>query len=402
MHIIESYAANCGAKISKPYLYQTFFPVPFERYVTFHMEDEASRAYDYWQDVINIISPVLKQVGITIIQIGEAKGIQLSECISYRGQTSPNQNAYIIERSMLHFGSDGFLLQLAGAYNVPLVGLFSVIFPECTKPYFGNPANQRIFTSYDRAKLKPSFSSEENPKTINLIKPEEIAQAILDLLKINFQIPFETLFTGKKYSHLVIEESIPNHPAILFNPEHQVEIRCDLEYDEQAFIHQLLNYKKAVVVLDKPINLNILGKLKNNIGTIVFKIVDDTQKDYLGQLVGIGRNVILISTLSPERIAELKPLYYAFGNINRIETVEEDKINELKKQVKDLYYRSIKVTGSGGRFYYSYAASKNDALMVNHHEYQKVIDVPTFWENLNCFTIVKKKDLTSDAIPAKV
>lgn len=393
MHILETYALNCGSKIKRPYIYTTFFPIPFENFITINCDEtEQAKSYDYWQDVVNILNPILAQFNIKIVQLGDVKGSELSDCVSFRGQASANQTAYILQRSMLHIGADGFSLQLAGAFDIPLVGLYSSGYAGCTRPYFSSPIRQRLFEAYKRTTLKPSHSSEEMPKSINLIKPEEIASAVLELLGIHFPIPFETVFTGKKYSHQIIEETIPDSPHILFNPEHQVEMRADLAYNEDGFINQLAQFKRIILVVDKPVvNMNALFHFKDHIHSIVFKITGEDQREFLSKLVALGRNMILISTLSEERIQELRALYYEFGNINRIELVSEDKINELKKDIDSLYYRTAKITSSQGKYFYSFAAAELGAPMQNHHEYQKVIDSPAFWENLNCFTIVKRK-----------
>lgn len=392
MHILETYALNCGAKIGKPYIYPTFFPLPVEKFITFTPDEaEPAKNYEYWQDVINILNPILLKQGVRIIQIGDAKDRAFSECVNIKGQTTHNQWAYLIQRSLLHFGADGFAAQLAGSFDIPVVTLHSVSYVGVSKPYFGSPHKQVAFAGYDRAKLKPSQAAEENPKTVNLINPEEIAQSILNLLEIKENIAFETVFTGKKYSNFVIEESIPDSPQILFNPEHQVEIRADLGFEENSFIQQLGNYKKAIVVLDKPVNMNILRRLKQNIISVVFKVSDETHYSFLTQLLELGRPVILISTLPEERIQQLRLIYYEFGNINKIESAPEDKINELKKEASNLFYRSAKITSSKGKYFYSYAATERDIPMKNHFEYQRVLDIPSFWENLHCFTIVRPK-----------
>jgi hypothetical protein len=396
MHLLTAYALNCGAKIDKPFIYTTFFPLPIQKYITFHSDEaEPAKNYDYWQDVINIINPFLQQNGISIIQIGEKGGRQFSDCIDLLGQTNPNQVSYIVQGSLLHFGPEGFLMHLASAFDVPLVSLLGISYAACVKPYFGSSEKQTIITAYDRTGKKPSFSSEENPKAVNLVKPEEIASAILKALGIEAVLPFETVFLGKKYSNFVIEEVIPNHTSILFNTEHQVEIRADLGYNDNAFLQQLGNYKKAIVVLDKNVNLATMIRFKDHINMIVVKIVDDTQRDFIQRLMELGRNIVLTSSLSEERIQELKPLYYEFGNINRLDLVGEDKINELKKDIDSLFYRSVKIIATGGKYFYSQAAAEKGIPMTNHHEYQRVIDAPSFWENLNCFTIVRQKLLDS-------
>ena len=92
------------------------------------------------------------------------------------------------------------------------------------------------------------------------------------------------------------------------------------------------------------------------------------------------------------QIDSLKIKYYEFGNINKIENVSNETINSLKKDIDKLYYRSAKLTVSNDKYYYSIAAAKNDVPLKNNHEYQKVIDSPEFWRDLNNITIVKLKE----------
>jgi len=394
MNFLETYAANCGAKIGSPYIYTTFFPLPFEKYITFHSDSEGNaKNYDYLQDVINILTPALKADGIKIVQIGNPTDRIFANCVSLKGAASQNQIAYIIQHSMLHFGADGFPTHLAGGFDVPIVSLFSNNYVNCDKPYFGSPEKQIFLNSYERTtNKKPSFANEENPKTINLIKPEEIVISILKLLKIDYEIPFDSIFFGKKYSNFIVQEVIPNHRNILFNPEQMVEIRLDSPfYKEEDFFYLLMQYKKSVLIMDKPVNLNILKQFKQNIAMVVFKITEVDQKEYLAQLEALGLKTMLVSELPEARISELKIKYYEFGLIIKVEQVAEEKISELKKEVNRLFFRSSKITASDSKFYASAAAVAKESPIQNNDEYQKVIDSPDFWKDLDFYTIVKRK-----------
>ena len=66
MHLIERYATSCGVKIDKPYIYETFFPVNVEKYISFQpFSKYPSKNYDYWDEVVAVISPYLQQNNIT-------------------------------------------------------------------------------------------------------------------------------------------------------------------------------------------------------------------------------------------------------------------------------------------------------------------------------------------------
>jgi hypothetical protein len=391
MHILESYSLNCGAKIDKPFVYKNFFPIPFEKFIIFAPNAKSpSKEYNYFQDVIDMIFPILEKENIKILQVGPKNNTIYNKIINICGQASVNQISYLISNSMLIFGNDGLEFHIAGAENVPAVSINSITYKENTGSYFGNKNIQKVFESFKNVgNGKASFNSQENPKSINSIKPEQIANAIFELLKINFKIPFETVFCGQKYGNHRIQEVIPNHKSILFHPETLVEIKVDHEYDEESFDFQLSNYKKVILITDKEINLNILEKFKSHINLIVFKITKNNNIKFLEKARGIGLNIHLVSEMNEEDLKKEKINYYEFGSINKISPNHQEKVEELKKDLNKLYYKSSKITSSNNKMYYSLAAKNKDFPLENTVEYQKVIDSPEFWENIEFYTIVK-------------
>lgn len=393
MHLLESYSLNCGAKIDKPFIFTSYFPLPFERYVVFHSQGKiGSKNYYYWQDVINCVSPELEKNNIKIVHLGSADANKYTNVVNLCGQTNVNQTAYVLERSMLFFGCDGFESQLAGHFNVPIVSINSMSYANNTGPYFGNKESQVVFESFVRTNnKKASFNQNETPKSIDLIKPEEIANAILKLLKINFEMPFETVHSGTKYSYLSIQESIPNYKEQLFNPESIVEIRADIECDDESLSAQLSYYKKSFVVVDKPINLNILRHFKKNISMLVFKITEVDNRQFLSSVRELGIKTLLISRLPQDVINSLKILYYEYGTISKVTEASQGVVDSLRKDVDKLFYRSSKIVGSKGKYHYSLIAEMNSIPMNNGYEYQKVIDNELFWRDMEFFTIIKLK-----------
>jgi len=391
MHTLESYALACGAKIDKPFIYKSYFPLPIEKYIVFYSENKTpSKDYSYWQDVINCLSPKLEEKNIKIIQLGNQESMNYGGVVNLCGKTSINQTAYLIEKSMLFFGVNGLEAQIAGSENKPSVNINTTSYANNNGPYFGEKISQFSFESFLRTEnKKPSFNEQENPKSINLINPEEIANAILEKLNIDFKIPFSTIFHGSKYSHFSIQESIPNYKNPVFNPEGIVEIRADIAYDEESLSYQLAHYKKSFLIMDKPVNVNLIKQFKHNITSLVFKITENDQVDFLKKLKDEGLKTILISDLEQDKIDKLKIKYYSFGAINPIDKINKNKIEELKKDKDSLFYRSSKTVASNGKLYYSLAAVEKEITAKNNIEYQKVIDSPSFWDNLDFFTIVK-------------
>ena len=67
MHLVETYALSCGAKIDKPLIYEKYFPLPQVKYITFQPFSGApSKNYDFWQQVIDILFPILQNKDISL------------------------------------------------------------------------------------------------------------------------------------------------------------------------------------------------------------------------------------------------------------------------------------------------------------------------------------------------
>lgn len=86
MHILEQYALSCGLKIDEPYIYEKYFPIPHERYITFSPFGKFnSSKYSYWQEVIDLLSPILKKENIHIVQIGNQNERGYQNCLPFNG-----------------------------------------------------------------------------------------------------------------------------------------------------------------------------------------------------------------------------------------------------------------------------------------------------------------------------
>jgi hypothetical protein len=391
MRLLDTYALSTGSTIDKPFIFDSYFPIIFSRYITFQAQTKFdSKDYSYWQDVINIIFPVLNHHNIKILQIGGEKEAAYQYTVDVRGKTDLRQLAYIIKNAMLHVGSDSLGVHMASAYDVPIVGLYSVSQAEVSGPCFGSKDKQILFNAYLRTRNgKPTYAAQEAPKSIDLIKPEEIAVAIFKLLGIEFKAPFETVYMGQKYSSKVVREFVPNIPIQIQHPESPLEIRMDIEFNEQVLVQQL-TLCKGIIVTKKRINKNILKQFKPNITALIYEITEDDEPLFINDIKDLGINIILISHLSSDAIRNKKINYYEFGKINQIEPESLDKINPLKEEISNLYFRSNKIVCSNGKFYMGNAARILNEEITNDFNYYKVHDHPEFWKELAFMSIVKK------------
>ena len=392
MHIVESTALTCGAKIDEPYIYKNFFPLPYEKYIVFAPQNKIpSKDYLYFQDVINCIFPILESKGIKILYVGPKDGISYNGVINLNGRLTMSQVAYLIEKALAFIGIDGFEAHIASVANIPMICINSSTYANNTGPYFGDKSKQTIFESFLRTgNKKPSFNVNEVPRCINLVKPEEIANAVFKAVEINYSVPFKTVFVGEKYSHFTIQEVLSDSKRPSFNADSMVEVRADLHFNEEELVPILAHYKKTLLITDRPIKLDILKTFKPHIQALGYRIVDGhADLQFLEAVRELGIKIVLVSSLSQEQINALKIKYYEFGVIVKLKEYSPELINELKKDMDKLYYRSAKVVASQDKVFYSFAAREKGIHLENNFEYQKAIDSPSFWENLDFFTLVK-------------
>lgn len=282
MHILEQYAVNCGAKIGKPQIIPQYFPIPFkEKYICLNAgSGMESKNYDYYNEVVEFLLPFLEKENIKIIQVGAEKEKLINNCYSALG-CSKRQTAFIIKNSELYFGSDTMSLHFASYFQKKIVCLSTVIFQQNIYPYWSNKEDYTIVESH-RNGNKPSFSSQEDPKTINLIKPEEPVKEILKYLKIKNDFNFKSIHLGEDFRNLKIE-FVPNFPAYIDKGEDQtLNIRVDLLEDGKVsqenlqYIFANISKRKCKIYTDKEFDLTIFKHpaCRKNAEEIIFFIKD--------------------------------------------------------------------------------------------------------------------------------
>ena len=117
MHILDCYSLNCGLKIREPFIYERFFPLNVDKYITLDTSSTfPSRQYDYWSEVLNILIPILESENIKVLHIS-GNGESYDKVYNLCGQSSFSQMAYIIKGGLLHLGIDGFPNHLASHFN---------------------------------------------------------------------------------------------------------------------------------------------------------------------------------------------------------------------------------------------------------------------------------------------
>jgi hypothetical protein len=377
MHLLERYATSCGVKIGRPYIYDSFFPLTVDRYISFQpFSKYPSKNYDFWQEVIDIIIPYLNKQNIKIVQLGVKDDKPFNSTLYLAGQTNISQAAFIIKNGIMHVGADSFAAHIASGYNKKIVAIYSNNNIENVKPYWSKDEDLVLINPKEGTK-KPSYSAGENPKNINKIKPEEIAKGILDLLNINYEKMPKTIYVGEEYFNktfeVILDQLINPDSIPIANPI----IRMDYSFNEQG-LEIFLQKKKCIIVTDKPINTELLKHYQSNIPQLMYIIDDNNDSNFVKELKKLGINYVLISYLNDNDLNKYKINYMDYNLIFQ-KTYNNKKQTNIQ-DVSNMFYISSKIiVSSQGQF-----NSKFDWLNKNG---RKVVDDPEFWKESNSFYI---------------
>tara|TARA_Y100000034_G_scaffold21390_1_gene24622 strand:+ start:3063 stop:4235 length:1173 start_codon:yes stop_codon:yes gene_type:complete len=389
MHLIEQLALSTGVKIDKPFIETSYYPLSFDKYIVLENGSEIkSRVYGMWPDIITEIKPYLNDRKIAIIQIGDVKDELIPSTYDLRGRTTIKQNAYLLRKSLLHCSTNDFLLDVAASFNVPVVAMYGGTFADIAKPYWGDKSKHIILESH-RNGNKPTFLADENPRTINLIHPEDIAYSILKLLDIKPTSEIETKFIGNLYTTNILE-AVPNFsPPRSFDPGLIINLRMDYHFDLQNML-SWGSSRKVNIFTNKIIDLNYLNAIKNNIVGFQQEVCMDLNQKYLNILKNLKVPCDLF-TKNERALGKLRMKYFD----NKIILKKEPTFEDLKKANKsfvfsgDLYCKSNKLLLSNGKKY----LNKYDFFTDREYkgEDHKIINDSRFWEEQDYLRIYEKK-----------
>ena len=391
MHLLETYALASGSKIDKPYIYTKYVPLPVDDFITMQVKGKnQARDFDYWQEVVDFISPSLEKLGLKIIQLGSKSEAPLVGVFPLLGQTDLSQYAYVISKAKLHLGIDSSGVHIASHFDRPIVALFGNSSPEVSGPYFGDKNKQICIHPFSEDRL-PSYAPAEQPKTINLIKPEEVAKAVLKLLGTKHEEDLKTRSRGPRYNHPNVQ-MVPDSVTTFKGTEvDNMIIRMDLEFNEDVLVNQLAK-GRCSVISRKPITADILKKFKMNISEFVYLLDKEHNPPFVEELKANGINFMLLAEMTEEEVEAVKLYYMNYGLVQQRKYPNPKDVERLKKiGTKNLYYRSKKFLVSKGKIFPSIAAWEED-MPIEEARTQTlpVIDKESFWQELEDYYILEK------------
>ena len=383
MHIAESFALASGAKLNNQRLYERFTPVGSNQYISFHKIH-----YDQYQEVLNLIQPVLKSYAIDIVQIG---GANYPKILSVSKVKDYGSASYILRNSLLHFGEYSILFDLCSSVNTKSLILNSIAYEKIICPFFSNRDKQIVINNYSKNNNLPLFDSKTSKGLLNEIKPEDIAAKILNLLGLEFHKPYDTLYRGEYYKENFFEINVYPIKDYVYDLSQIPEpiIRLDYHFDLE-FLEKHLKNKKCRIRTNKEIPESIIQKYADKIAGIDLEIKNrENFATFIKYVKKAKVELLLFSFLDEDICNDLKMQYLDVEPINFQKTTIP--IVGFNLNDKDLFFKCDEVILYKNQFY----ISKDDIINNNFYDPNKFNRVSSFNLSESFSNVLIVRDLTN-------
>lgn len=364
MHLGESLALAAGVPISNQKLYPKYYPLGVDKFISFH-----KIVYEQFQEVINLLKPILDQYDVKIVQIG---GANYNHTKSFPSIKEYNHAAYILEKSLLHFGEYSILFDIAASIGCKRLILNSISHPRLISPPIGNKDQEEVINNYTKEGSLPFYDAASTKDLINQIKPETIVEKICSMLGINFKKPYETIYKGSLHKENGYEINVYPVKNFVYNLKNVAEpiIRLDFSYNLE-FLETHLKLQKFRIRTDKEIPEQILSRHKDKILGIDLEIKSNENFDKFIKIVKKNKIPILVfSFLKEEEAADIKLTYLDIEPINFQNTSQ--KTIDLKQE--NLYFKCDELICYKNDLY----ITKDDIINGNKYDANKFNRVADF------------------------
>jgi hypothetical protein len=347
MNLTEKMALDCGVKISQPYLDRYFLPIRNDNYIIIDTRcKNANGEYDYFNDVLDLIKPYLKEVNIDIFQIATDKNAKLA-CDKCFITINKKQENYLISKARLLISNENYSLHIASVFNTKSIGLYSLFNPINTRPVWNT--NSQIILESDRDGNLPSYGRlNESPKTINFISPYVIAKNILNSLGISNDLErFELVHLGKSFNQKIVE-IVPDFVSDAnFMKDRSINLRLDyIKNLNSSVFNYWVGNRKVNIITDKDININMVAPYRNNILLMTIMLSENISEKFLKHCKSIGLKLKIFC----DDKNKLEEYRFKFLNWDVHQDFEnEGALNKLTNLSKNSKFISSKVLISKGK-----------------------------------------------------
>lgn len=403
--LVSTYAKSTGLKIGKMEIKEHFYPAPFDRYITIQTgSGQGAKNYDLFGEVLTLLKPSLEAAGITVIHLGGKDDPQVPHVYDLRGKTTIQQSAFILKRSLCHIGNDSWLVHLAGSLHRSIVALYGSTAVGPHGPYWSDVSKTILLESH-RWGGKPTFVMQEAQKSINVIPPETVVNAVLGLLDLAPLTPVrKSLYMGSLFQHTIFELIPDSFPTMEFFPQAPMTARMDYLFNEDVLAGILGTGRKVNIVTRKPLNLNLINQFRKSILSYSHEMEtsDETPLDYIRTIKTLvpkttfftkERDEVKLAALrfklfdvaSVEQVVDVTKEGVIDGAMTYLNAPKENRL-DIEAQVCQASVKSNKFVLSQGALFLSHAhvIEKNPISSLSQN-WGKVIDSPDFWRDFNHF-----------------
>lgn len=418
MTLAETYSCASAVPLDTPRIADAFYPLehPVEKTILLHafaggwVEQNGQKVpafggkiYGHYEEVLSLLRPIAEPAGYRFLQIGGPGEPPVRGIENLVGKTTIHQCAYLVKRAALLIGNDSQWAHIRGAYGGPLL----VVYGTTSRPHYPHwkDPEKTVLIESHRGGGKPSYAMQENPRTIDWIRPEEVATAALHLLGLPSTLSRQSLFIGDAY-HQSLVEMVPN---VVVDPRLPLSgpliVRMDYAPPDSAaqtaaidILARNLQLRKCVLFLDREVPLNLLAQFKPQIHSMRVE-VDQMSADWLRAVKRLGVPTGFVSAeKDPAKLADLRLRLYDVmhpGGIDHlVESTREDFVagakrylnRELDKDLKvdTLCFRTRKLLLSDDRVYLSKAHWLAGRPAPSPDQSAgTVIDSPDFWSSIH-------------------
>lgn len=376
-NIVDTFANTCGIKLppSVTDYPSNYIYIPEKYIVIFGGGDYNSGKYDHFNIVVKLLQPYLGD--IKIVQIGVKTDPLIRGCLDYRGKSDFKQTTFIIENSLMLISGDSVWNYVAGSKGIPFLILCAVTPAKSITPKY--KGRYEVLESH-RNGNKPSFDGAENPKTINLIKPEDVADRIAANLGIGY-----TKITTKKIGNFFGVFQIDYIPDC---PPQQFSAPSACRMDVYFNIHSLIDYlkiNKGAIVTNSPIDIRLLMNYKANITQVIYFIGNGVDVNWVEQLHNSGIKYDLLTDCIGEELNDIKFKLFDYKQVmSRVRS-------ELSGISPDDSFESTRIYHGRNKPYFSLWHYKHDISPENDcSKILKSIDDKDFLECVESLHIYQK------------
>ena len=372
MNLTEKMALDCGVKISQPYLDRYFLPIRNDNYIIIDTRcKNATGEYDYFNDVLELVKPYLKEAGIDIFQIATDKNVKLA-CDKCFITINKKQENYLISKARLLISNENYSLHIASVFNIKSIGLYSLFNPNNTRPVW-NRNSQIVLESHRDGNLPSYGRLNESPKTINFISPYVIAKNILDSLGIANDLErFELVHLGKSFNQKIVE-IVPDFISDAnFMKDRSINLRLDYvtNLNSSVFNYWVSN-RKVNIITNKDININMVAPYRNNILLMTVMLSENISEKFLKHCKTIGLKLKIFCD-DKDKLEEYR---FKFLNWDIHQDFEnEGALNKLINLSENSKFISSKILISKGKHFANKHLDNREESVILSKEFEQEIE----------------------------